>query len=140
MSKHTLSDWSARLGIVARVPMVAVAVAAAPGLDAQAGKTADMSSSDMVVINHEEQYGLWPASVEVPRGWASVSKAASASAAAEQLRELGGADIVYIVVNHEEQYGVWSKGEGLPTGWRDTGRTCKVSACAKTLTKMASSN
>jgi MbtH protein len=29
-----------------------------------------------VVINHEEQYSIWPADQECPKGWTSVGKAA----------------------------------------------------------------
>jgi MbtH protein len=29
----------------------------------------------MVVVNHEEQYSIWPADKEIPSGWLSVGKA-----------------------------------------------------------------
>ena len=34
----------------------------------------DAETAYKVVINHEEQYSIWPAEREVPRGWRTVGK------------------------------------------------------------------
>ena len=51
---------------------------------AQPGKKQD-GNYYQVVINHEEQYSLWPAAASVPSGW-TVLKAASLKASVDYLR------------------------------------------------------
>lgn len=138
MSKHKLTDWSARLGVSAAVPLVAAAVAAAPQLEAQAGdkEVTKGGPGTMIVINHEEQYSLWPASMATPKGWEPVTDAAPARTAAASLRDYVGGNAVYVIINHEEQFSLWEKGETIPKGWTDTGRTCAANACGKTLARL----
>ena len=137
MPKHTLPDWSARLGITSTVPLVAAAVAAAPTLEAHAGDTVTKGSGAlMVVINHEEQYSLWPASNAVPKGWKAVTEEAPATTAAATLKTYVGGEEVYVVINHEEQYSVWLKGEPLPDGWEATGQKCAAAACGNLLERL----
>jgi uncharacterized protein YbdZ (MbtH family) len=41
----------------------------------------------LVLVNHENQHSLWPASIEVPAGWTTVQDAASRSAALTYIEE-----------------------------------------------------
>ncbi len=41
-----------------------------------------------VVINHEEQYSIWPADREVPRGWKGVGKKGSKQACLAYIEEV----------------------------------------------------
>lgn len=40
-------------------------------------ETRDDNRVYAVVVNHEEQYSIWPAEKEPPRGWKSVGKSGS---------------------------------------------------------------
>ena len=42
----------------------------------------------MVVVNHEEQYSIWPALREPPRGWREVGKRGSKSECLAYIKEV----------------------------------------------------
>ncbi|HWN69350.1 MAG TPA: MbtH family protein [Haliangium sp.] len=41
-----------------------------------------------VVVNHEEQYSIWPADRENPNGWRDAGRSGSKSACLEYIREI----------------------------------------------------
>ena len=41
-----------------------------------------------VVINHEEQYSIWPADRETPKGWSKVGKSGSKEDCLEFIKEV----------------------------------------------------
>ncbi len=41
-----------------------------------------------VVINHEEQYSIWPANRELPLGWTAVGKQGSKADCLEYIKEV----------------------------------------------------
>jgi MbtH protein len=41
-----------------------------------------------VVVNHEEQYSIWPADRENPNGWRDVGQSGSKAACLEYIREV----------------------------------------------------
>jgi len=65
---RTLPDWLTELGLDTGLKAAALAAAVVPVV-AYAGPPADHT---MVVINHEEQYSVWPKGTEVPTGWSAV--------------------------------------------------------------------
>jgi MbtH protein len=42
----------------------------------------------VVVINHEEQYSIWPSYKELPLGWSAVGKAGTKEECLEYIREV----------------------------------------------------
>jgi len=42
----------------------------------------------VVVINHEEQYSIWPADREPPAGWTAVTEAKSRTACLDYIEEV----------------------------------------------------
>jgi len=136
MSAVKLTDWLGMLGIKGALPLVAAAAVAAPMLEAEAGSRAE---GQMIVINHEEQYSIWPKGVELPSGWESSSKAASAAKALETLSRKVETTDLYVVINHEEQYSIWPvRGESVPRGWEKvSAETCSVQDCLKSLEQVS---
>ncbi len=41
-----------------------------------------------VVVNHEEQYSIWRADREVPKGWSTVGEKANKQACLDQIKEV----------------------------------------------------
>ncbi|WP_407987264.1 MbtH family protein [Kitasatospora sp. CMC57] len=41
----------------------------------------------LVLVNHENQHSLWPATIEVPAGWTTVLEAAPRAAALAHIEE-----------------------------------------------------
>lgn len=48
----------------------------------------DESCDYFVVVNHEEQYSIWPAHREVPRGWETVGPPRSREACLTHIEEV----------------------------------------------------
>jgi MbtH protein len=42
----------------------------------------------VVVINHEEQYSIWPNYKEIPKGWRSVDKSGSKQECLDYIKEV----------------------------------------------------
>jgi MbtH protein len=47
-----------------------------------------MTSEHVVVVNHEEQYSIWPAGRELPHGWTAVGQPASKDDCLHRISEL----------------------------------------------------
>jgi MbtH protein len=41
-----------------------------------------------VVVNHEEQYSIWPTHMEIPLGWKDVGKSGTKAECLERVKEL----------------------------------------------------
>ena len=52
------------------------------------GNTATDKTIYSVVINHEEQYSIWPANRENPPGWVSVGKSGSKEECLSYIKEV----------------------------------------------------
>ncbi len=42
----------------------------------------------IVVVNHEEQYSIWPEYKEIPKGWRSVGKSGSKQECLDHIKEV----------------------------------------------------
>ena len=102
-----------------------------------------------VVINHDEQYLIWLADRELPRGWKATNFTGTKEEGLQHIEEvwtdmrpLGArrkmaldifqrqstpsartpaAGVKYrVVINHEEQYSIWFADRELPKGWKTT--------------------
>lgn len=83
-----------------------------------------------VVINHEEQYSIWPSEEQPPRGWRPRTQPVSLNQAVEKLREPAEDLRFHVVINHEEQYGIWPSDYAVPGGFRVTKKDCRLTDCA----------
>jgi MbtH protein len=110
----------------------------------------DDNTTYRVVINHEEQYSIWFADREIPRGWKATRFKGSKRECLVHIEEVwtdmrplsfrtrgdwgewGGPrdrNRYKVVINHEEQYSIWFADEKIPEGWKDarfagTAREC----------------
>ena len=94
-----------------------------------------------VVINHEEQYSIWPADRDVPRGWEATGQTGTLAQAHAYIEEvwtdmrplslrtrMDDAGVARdegrysVVINHEEQYSLVAAGARAPRPWRLTGK------------------
>ncbi len=101
-----------------------------------------------VVINHEEQYSIWPADRETPEGWTDTGEQGTRRECQAYIEEvwtdmrplslrqkikqqgLNPGDAGYkVVINHEEQYAIWLKNQEMTGKWRETGQTCSLKDC-----------
>jgi MbtH protein len=48
----------------------------------------DDRTTYVVVVNHEEQYSIWPEQRELPRGWSSAGKHGTKSECLEHIRSV----------------------------------------------------
>ncbi len=92
-----------------------------------------------VVINHEEQYSVWFADRETPKGWKDVGFTGNKQECLKYIEEVwtdmrpltwrkkmdgmakGGDSRYKVVINHEEQYSIWFADREAPQGWEDGG-------------------
>jgi uncharacterized protein YbdZ (MbtH family) len=114
---------------IAAAPIAAASEALFEAADTKAGKL-----GLYVVINHEEQYSIWPKSRALPNGWSQVgsTKEAPAKAVARLVTRVSKTSL-YVVINHEEQYSLWPAAKTVPKGWKAAGKTCKANACVAPL-------
>ena len=101
-----------------------------------------------VVINHEEQYSIWPADRENARGWKDVGKTGSQKDCMAYIEEVWTdmrplslrekmrqrtppkSQAPYkVVINHEEQYSIWVVEQEMTGRWKETGETCSLEDC-----------
>ena len=135
-------DMMKRLRKAALVlPVVAMPVLATPA-------SAQGSGEYQVVINHEEQYSIWPIDRDIPEGWNSTGETGTKEECHAYIEEvwidmrplslrkkiqkerLNPGDAGYkVVINHEEQYAVWLKDQDMTGKWRETGQTCSLKDC-----------
>ena len=123
----------------ALVPALLMLLAATP---------AEAQDKYKVVINHEEQYSIWPAERESPSGWRQVGehctledchayieevwtdmRPLSLRQGMKALRIPRDAAAYRVVINHEEQYSIWMHNQELMDRWRETGQKCSWKAC-----------
>jgi MbtH protein len=91
------------------------------------------SGKYQVVINHEEQYSVWPVKVNPPDGWRAITKPGSLKKCSNYIRknwtdmrplsiqkEYALSDKYAVVINHEEQYSIWPAKANPPDGWKTT--------------------
>jgi len=127
---------SAALLLLVALPVVATP-AHAQGTDAY-----------KVVINHEEQYSIWPIDRETPRNWEDSGMSGTRQECFDYIKEvwtdmrplslrkkledhrINPKETPYkVVVNHEEQYSIWLIGQEVTGKWRDTGEVCSLKDC-----------
>ena len=101
-----------------------------------------------VVINHEEQYAIWPADRETPEGWDNIGERGTRRECQAYIEEVWtdmrplslrkkvkeqslrpGKEGYKVVINHEEQYAIWLANQELMGKWRETGETCSLQEC-----------
>ena len=135
-----LLGGSAALLLLAALPVVAAR--AQPRGDATNGDTYK------VVINHEEQYSIWPAGQEVSGRWRETRKTGSLKECMAYIEEVWtdmrplslrkrveekdlakGRTPYKVVVNHEEQYSIWLVDQEESGRWRETGKTGSFKEC-----------
>ena len=125
----------------ALLPLVALPVVATPAY-------AQGTDAYKVVINHEEQYSIWPVDRETPRGWENPGISGTKEECFAYIEEVWtdmrplslrkkleeknlaqGKNPYKVVINHEEQYSIWLVGQAMTGQWRETGETCSLKEC-----------
>ncbi len=125
----------------ALLPLVALPVVATPA-------HAQSTDTYKVVINHEEQYSIWPVDRETLRGWENSGISGTKQECFDYIEEVWtdmrplslrkrveeknlaqGKTPYKVVVNHEEQYSIWLVGQEVTGKWRETGETCSLKEC-----------
>ena len=96
--------------------------------------TAQTQDEYNVVVNHEEQYSVWPSNKKPPKGWKATEFSGTQAKCQDYITEVWTdmrplsiqkmnlpVDTEYsVVVNHEEQYSIWPRKLALPKGWKPT--------------------
>lgn len=103
-----------------------------------------------VVINHEEQYSVWPVDRELKLGWKETGIKGTAKKCSDYIEEVWtdmrplslrrmmdyagvhANGVQYrVVINHEEQYSVWPANlfKDNSTRWRNAGKTGSLEEC-----------
>lgn len=111
---------------------------------------AQNNDSYSVVINHEEQYSIWPKNKKLPVGWKATEKFGNQAKCQEYIKEVWTdmrplsiqkmnlpEDTEYaVVINHEEQYSIWPKKRALPENWRESKIHGTLNDCTKYINKV----
>jgi len=111
---------------------------------------AQNSSKYKVVINHEEQYSIWPANMETTSGWKDTKVTGNQGRCRKYIEEVWTdmrpmsikkmnlpEDAEYwVVINHEEQYSIWPIEVELPENWRKTDFSGNLYPCVKYIKKV----
>jgi uncharacterized protein YbdZ (MbtH family) len=93
-----------------------------------------------VVINHEEQYSIWPAADEPPKGWRVLHDRIDLAGAVKRFPRVERQRF-QVVINHEEQYSIWPqdrrppRGYKVPEGVRGR-RPCRIDECGRLLAEL----
>ena len=112
--------------------------------------TAQNRGEYKVVINHEEQYSIWPINKKLQRGWQETEIFGNQAKCYEYINEVWTdmrplsirkmnlpVDTEYfVVINHEEQYSIWPKELELPGTWRKTKTHGTLYPCVKYIKKV----
>ncbi len=125
----------------ALLPLVALPVVATPA-------HAQGTDAYKVVINHEEQYSIWPADRETPRGWENSGVSGTRQECLDYIEEvwtdmrplslrkklednrINPKKTPYkVVINHEEQYSIWFGDQKIPDQWVVVVETCSLKEC-----------
>jgi MbtH protein len=107
---------------------------ASPGA-AQPARPAGAREPLYVVINHEEQYSIWPAGLAPPRGWKPAGRPATLQATASKI-DAQDKRSFQVVINHEEQYSIWPADQPLPPGFEARIRDCQPTDCVRSLSAL----
>ena len=115
-------------------------------------KSATAQNEDVykVVVNHEEQYSIWPAKKKPDRGWKNAGVRGNQAKCQDYIEEVWTdmrplsvqkmdlpKDTEYaVVINHEEQYSIWPKELALPERWRLTKVHGGLYPCVKYIKKV----
>lgn len=98
-----------------------------------------------VVVNHEEQYGIWIFNKNPTKGWRETEIHGNQAKCQDYINEVWTdmrplsvqkmklpEDTKYsVVINHEEQYSIWPKKLALPEKWRPTKFHGTLNPCMK---------
>ena len=125
----------------ALLPLVALPVVATPA-------HAQGTDAYKVVINHEEQYSIWPIDRDLPARWKNIGQTGTLEECQDYIEEVWtdmrplslrkkimeekprlGKAPYKVVINHEEQYSIWLADRALRGKWRETGETCSLKDC-----------
>jgi len=85
-----------------------------------------------VVVNHEEQYSVWPIDKTTTKGWKDTKIRGTQIKCQAYIQEVWTdmrplsirnkkrykTNKYQVVINHEEQYSVWPQGRALPKKWK----------------------
>ena len=123
------------------LPVLAMPVLATPAF-------AQRTDEYKVVINHEEQYSIWPIDRDIPAGWNNIGQTGTLEECQDYIEEVWtdmrplslrkkiieqnpklGKTPYKVVINHEEQYSIWLADRALRGKWRETGETCSLNDC-----------
>jgi MbtH protein len=112
--------------------------------------TAQNKGEYKVVINHEEQYSIWPINKKLHKGWQETEVYGNQAKCHEYIEEvwtdmrplsiqkmnLPEDTEYFVVINHEEQYSIWPKELALPDSWRQTKTHGTLYPCVKYIKKV----
>ena len=131
--------------MAARFPLVLALLLIAATAEAQ---TPPGDERYQVVINHEEQYSVWLADREPPRGWEATGRSGTLVQVRAYIEEVW-TDMrplslrtrmeeagmprdkgrYQVVVNHEEQYSLVLASAEVRRPWKVVGEVCRYEAC-----------
>ena len=103
-----------------------------------------------VVINHEEQYSIWPANRKPQKGWEETKISGDQAKCQKYIEEvwtdmrplsvqkmnLPEETEYFVVINHEEQYAIWPKKLATPEKWTQTEFQGTLYPCVKYIKKV----
>lgn len=103
-----------------------------------------------VVINHEEQYSIWPINKKSPKGWRDLEIRGNKDKCQDYIEEvwtdmrplsiqkmnLPEDTEYFVIINHEEQYSIWPKKLALPERWKLTKIDGTLYPCVKYIKKV----
>ena len=146
MKGDDLKNWLAVLGIGGGLAIAGPDMARGDAANPQPEPGSELPRAERregpvyVVINHEEQYSIWPAMDEVPRGWKVMHGKIDLAGAVKRFPRIGDQRF-RVVINHEEQYSIWPQGRRLPKGYKLTAmmkerETCRIDECGRLLEEL----
>ncbi len=141
MKGDDLRNWLAVLGIGGGLVIAGQETVEGVTLDAFARSGSQPPRAERaegpvyVVINHEEQYSIWPAPEKVPRGWRILHERFDIDGAVRRFPRIGDQRF-RVVINHEEQYSIWPQDRRPPRGYKVPeamkGRgPCRIDECGR---------
>jgi len=112
--------------------------------------TAQNGDQYKVVINHEEQYSIWPTNRKPQKGWQETEISGNQAKCQKYIEEIWTdmrplsiqkmdlpEDTEYfVVINHEEQYSIWPKKLTVPENWKKTEIQGTLYPCVKYIKKV----
>jgi MbtH protein len=132
MKKMPVTNWLAALGIGGSFVLPADATAQGPPQERPRAEAADRDGT-YVVINHEEQYSVWPARLRAPAGWTPVAPREPMEGTVDRLAQRAEHLRFLVVINHEEQYSIWPLEYEVPKGFEPISDECALEDCVKLL-------